>query len=97
MNEALGKVKGFEEISEWTYNHHERLDGSGYPRGLKGDELDFNSRLLACLDIYQALGEDRPYRKAMSHEEAMSIMRQMVKDGKIDGEITEDIEKCVHM
>lgn len=97
VKESLGKVKGFEEISEWTYNHHERLDGSGYPRGLKGDELDFNSRLLACLDIYQALGEDRPYRKAMSHEEAMSIMRQMVRDGQIDGGITEDIEKCVHM
>jgi len=55
------------------------------------------ARLLACLDIYQALGEDRPYRKAMSHEEAMSIMRQMVRDGQIDGGITEDIEKCVHM
>lgn len=95
--ESLEKVQGFEDITEWAFNHHERLNGTGYPRGLHADELDFNSRLLACLDIYQALGEDRPYRKAMSHGEAMTIMRKMVQEGLIDGDITEDIEACVIM
>jgi len=89
--ECLAKVQGFAEISEWAYNHHEKLDGTGYPRGLHAVEIDFNSRLLACLDICQALGEKRPYRKALSHEDAMLILRQMAHDGLIDVNITEDI------
>jgi len=89
----LEKIHGFDEISEWAYNHHEKLNGTGYPRGLSADKLDFNSRLLACLDIYQALGEIRPYREAMSHDESITIMRNMVKDGLIDSKITEDIAK----
>ena len=88
---SLEQVQGFSEISEWAYNHHEKLNGTGYPRGLQVDQLDFNSRLLACLDIYQALGEERPYRKAMSHDESITILRQMAQDGLIDPEITEDI------
>ncbi|SHE60815.1 HD-GYP domain-containing protein [Alkalibacter saccharofermentans] len=89
----LEEVQGFGEISEWAYNHHEKLNGTGYPRGLGADELDFNSRLLACLDIYQALGEIRPYREAMTHDESIKIMRRMVDEGLIDPEITEDIAK----
>ncbi len=88
---SLEKVQGFDEISEWAYNHHEKINGTGYPRGLYADELDFNSRLLACLDIYQALGEDRPYRKAMDHDDAIIILHQMAQDGLIDAEITKDI------
>jgi HD-GYP domain-containing protein (c-di-GMP phosphodiesterase class II) len=93
----LEKVQGFGEISEWAYNHHEKLNGTGYPRGLSADELDFNSRLLACLDIYQALGEIRPYREAMTHDESIKIMRHMVGNGLIDPEITEDIAKQLHI
>ncbi len=89
--QSLVKVQGFAEISEWAYNHHEKLDGTGYPRGLSADKLDFNSRLLACLDIYQALSERRPYREAMTHDESIKIMSRMVKDGLIDNDITEDI------
>ncbi|MDW7656045.1 MAG: HD domain-containing phosphohydrolase [Bacillota bacterium] len=87
----LEQVQGFAEISEWAYNHHEKLNGTGYPRGLYAEELDFNSRLLACLDIYQALGEIRPYRKALTHDESIKIMTRMVEDGLIDPDITEDI------
>ena len=89
----LEKVQGFAEISEWAYNHHEKLNGTGYPRGLDAEKLDFNSRLLACLDIYQALGEIRPYRQALTHDESITIMRRMVEDGLIDPSITEDIAK----
>ena len=91
--QSLEKVQGFAEISEWAYNHHEKLNGTGYPRGLSAENLDFNSRLLACLDIYQALSEMRPYRGAMTHDESIKIMRRMVEDGLIDPDITEDIAK----
>lgn len=89
---CLKGIKGFEDIAEWTYNHHEKLDGSGYPRGLTENQLDFYSKLLACLDIYQALREDRPYRNAMSHTEAVKILEQMAEDNLIDNKIVSDIK-----
>lgn len=89
--EALAKLQGFEDISEWIYNHHEKLNGEGYPRGLTARDIDFPSRLITCLDIYQALKEPRPYRRAMTHNETICIMRQMAADGLIDAGITEDV------
>ncbi|MDF2545350.1 MAG: hypothetical protein K0R93_248 [Anaerosolibacter sp.] len=89
---CLQLIRGFEDIAEWAGNHHEKLDGTGYPRGLSSNQLDFHSRLLACLDIYQALREERPYRKEMSHTEAMSILRRMANENLIDAEIVKDID-----
>lgn len=91
--ECLNKIVGFEEITCWIYNHHEKLDGSGYPRGINEAELDFNSRLIACLDIFVALQEDRPYRKGMTLFESFKIMQEMVDTHKIDGKIFKDIKK----
>ncbi len=80
---CLQGIRGFKEITKWASNHHEKLDGSGYPEGLRGKNLDFNSRLIACLDIYQALRENRPYRQAMDHKKAMEIMKSMVDAGQL--------------
>lgn len=90
---ALEQVSGFEDLTEWASNHHEKLNGSGYPLGKSADELDFNSRLMACLDIYQALIEERPYRTPLSHESAMRIMENMVENHLIDGIIVLDIDQ----
>lgn len=89
---VLSRLDGFEDITEWAANHHEKLDGSGYPYGKTAKELDFNSRLMGCLDIYQALTEDRPYREGMSHKKALKIMSDMVGTGRIDGSIVEDVD-----
>lgn len=89
---ALQEIKGFEEITDWAANHHEKLNGKGYPLGKSAKELDFNSRLLACLDIYEALTEERPYRKALMHGEAMEILQNMKDDGFIDDRIVQDID-----
>ena len=59
--ELLSGAAGLGDIVEWAANHHEKLDGRGYPLGKTGAELDFNSRLMACIDIYQAVNEERPY------------------------------------
>ncbi|MBK5263040.1 MAG: HD domain-containing protein [Peptostreptococcaceae bacterium] len=88
---CLQDISGFEEITKWASNHHEKLDGSGYPEGLMAKDLDFNSRLIACLDIYQALREDRPYRKSMDHNKAMEILNGMVGVGELDHTIVDDI------
>ena len=89
---ALQGIKGFENIVEWASNHHEKLNGDGYPFGKDASELDFNSRLMGCLDIYQALTEDRPYRPSLSHKVAMRILTDMKNDSFIDSKITEDID-----
>ena len=54
--------------------HHEKWDGSGYPNGLKGEEIPLQGRLMAIVDVYDALVANRPYRKAISHEEAVKII-----------------------
>lgn len=88
---SLQEIQGFEDITEWAANHHEKLNGRGYPYGKNERELDFNSRLMACLDIYQALCEERPYRKPMRHEDAAGILRNMAAEGSLDGKIVEDV------
>ncbi len=93
---CLQEIKEFDLITEWASNHHEKLNGTGYPRGLAGEEIDFYSRILACLDIYQALREDRPYRDAMSHIEAMVLLTQMAEENLIDGSIVRDIDIIFH-
>lgn len=89
---SLSKIDGFEEITEWAANHHEKLNGKGYPYGKTYKDLDFNSRLMGCIDIYQALTEDRPYRKSLNHKETLDIMNSMVKEGFIDKNIVVDID-----
>lgn len=88
---SLREISGFEQITEWAANHHEKLNGTGYPYMKKAEELDFNSRLMGCLDIYEALTEDRPYRRSLSHETAIGIMDQMHKEKLIDESIVNDI------
>lgn len=89
----LARIKGIDDIVKWAGHHHEKLDGKGYPFGLTADELSREERLMACVDIYQALVEPRPYKAGMSHEEAVKIMKNMVDMGKIDGDITRDIDQ----
>ncbi len=55
--------------------HHEKWDGTGYPRGLKGEEIPIEARIFAIADVYDALTHNRPYRKARSHEEALAYIR----------------------
>jgi HD-GYP domain-containing protein (c-di-GMP phosphodiesterase class II) len=86
---------GLDEVRIWAANHHEKLDGSGYPLGKKGEDLDFNSRRLACLDSYQAVREERPYHPARNHGDTMEILRDMAEKGAIDGGIVKDIDKAL--
>jgi HD-GYP domain-containing protein (c-di-GMP phosphodiesterase class II) len=85
-------TEGFSDISAWAWMHHENLDGTGYPCGITGEEMPFESQILAVLDKYQALTEDRPYRGSLSHVKALSILRDLAKHGKINGAIVEDVD-----
>ena len=57
-------------------HHHERLDGLGYPSGLKNGEIPLSARIIAIADAYQALTSDRPYRKAYSKKKALEILQK---------------------
>ena len=71
--------------------HHEKLDGSGYPDGLKGENIPAVARALTVVDIYDALVSDRPYRKAIPKEKAFEILRGEASEGKLDKEIVEHL------
>lgn len=88
----LSQVKEIPDILEWASNHHEKLNGKGYPRGLAEKELSFEDQLMAVVDIYQALTEKRPYKDGMSHERTMSILLEMTEKGELNGKIVRDID-----
>lgn len=62
-------------IAEMIHQHHERLDGSGYPLGLVGDAILLEARIIAVADTYEAMAHDRPYRKAPGHDKALTVLR----------------------
>jgi len=90
---CLEPIPGFENITEWAANHHEKLGGGGYPMGLGKKDLDFNARLMTVLDIYQALTEERPYRQSLSHQQSMAIIGKLRDNGDVDGEIVGDVDR----
>jgi HD-GYP domain-containing protein (c-di-GMP phosphodiesterase class II) len=59
-------------VADYILSHHERWDGRGYPRGIEGEQIPLLSRLLAIVDAYDAMTEDRVYRRAMTNEQALS-------------------------
>lgn len=67
---------GLTEEAEWVRHHHERVDGGGYPSGLRGDEIPFEARILFIADSFEAMTSDRPYRAGMSVEEALGELRR---------------------
>ncbi len=78
----------FSHIPEIAWAHHEKLDGTGYPRGLKAPAIPLQSRMMAIADIYDALvAWDRPYKRAVSTERALAILADEAKDGKLDQQL----------
>ncbi len=78
-------MKGIPEIA---YGHHEKLDGSGYPRGLTGEQIPIQARMMTISDIYDALtAQDRPYKRAVPPTKALDILHDEAGQGKLDGEL----------
>jgi len=89
-------LRSFRHVLPIIRHHHEKQDGSGYPDGLKGENIPLTARILQITDIYDALTTDRPYRKALPLDKALSIMREEVKRGWWDGPILDEFEAVVH-
>jgi putative two-component system response regulator len=88
-------LKSFRSVVPIIRHHHEKIDGSGYPDGLKGDAVPLTARILQTVDIYDALTTDRPYRKAMAPDRAFALMREEVKRGWWDGALVDELEAMV--
>jgi HD-GYP domain-containing protein (c-di-GMP phosphodiesterase class II) len=86
--------KSMRNIPKIAGCHHEKLDGSGYPNGLKDQEIPLPSKMMAVADIYDALtAADRPYKKAVPLEKALKILEYEVKDNHIDGDLLDLFRK----
>ncbi len=85
--EILRRVELSPEVIAFVGGHHEKLDGSGYPLGLKGDEITIFPRIASVADIYDAVTSDRPYRKGMTVEEALALLEREADAGQIDREV----------
>ncbi len=91
--------KKLRNVSYYASSHHERIDGAGYPFGLKGDGIPLQARIIALADIFDALtAKDRPYKKGKTLAEAIKIMGNMVKDNHIDRDLFElFIKERIHL
>jgi putative two-component system response regulator len=88
-------LKSFRHVLPIIRQHHEKLDGSGYPDGLKGEEIALTAQIMQTVDIYDALSTARPYRKALSPKEAFAIIYSEVKKGWWNEELVNLLEKVV--
>jgi len=92
--EILARISAFEDVARIAGAHHERLDGSGYHRGLTAAELDQPSRILAVADVAEALSAERPYRPALGADEVLEIMRRDANRG-LDGHAFVALEQAL--
>lgn len=88
-------LRSFRHIINPIRHHHELLDGSGYPDGLKADQIPLVTRVLTVSDILDALTTNRPYRKALNREDAKKEFSSMVEKGKLDGQVVSALFKLM--
>jgi len=83
----LEQIEGFENIVEYAANHHEKMDGTGYPYRIPGERMSELERAMAICDVYQALTEERPYRASLSPDRVWSIIDGMTERGHLDASL----------
>lgn len=96
--QILRRVGGFEELALWAAEHHESLNGSGYPFHLKAGEIPMEARIIKVADIFQALAQRRPYRAPMPVPQILDLLRTMQAENEVDGTIVDTValhlEEC---
>src|SRR5580704_13180823 len=81
-------TESLQSVPDIAHAHHEKLDGTGYPRRLKADQIPVQSRMMTISDIYDALTAfDRPYKKAVDNTRALDILNDEAKQGKLDNDL----------
>jgi len=97
----LAKVEGFEDLANWVGHHHEFEDGFGYPDRLVSKDINKGTRILQLADIFCALTEHRPYRRALSSIEITAELDNLVRKNKLEEcmvkQITDNIDQFVSL
>jgi putative two-component system response regulator len=88
-------LKSFRFVLPIIRHHHEKLNGSGYPDGLEGDQIPLTARIMQVTDVYDALTTNRPYRASLTRERAFEIMREEVSRGWWDGDLVNTLQALV--
>lgn len=88
----LKNIRGLERISLWALQHHERMDGTGYPFQSKGADLSFEARIVAVADVFQALAQERPYRGPLQQKVIMTLLKLEAEEGKLDEKVVSAVE-----
>ncbi len=90
-------LRSLEPVLPIIKHHHERYDGSGYPAGLEAEQIPLTARLVAIVDVYEALRSKRAYRDEMSHSEAMKILSKETEERKFDRELLEHFKSMMEI
>lgn len=102
--EMIGKVLGQYDLSALPgalvlcnviRHHHERLDGSGYPEGLKGEEISLEGRIVAVADVIDEVVSRRPYHHSCTIQEGLAVVQQQADDGRLDGDCVAELEQVL--
>ena len=93
--EIINILPSLKRVASLIRHHHERYDGSGYPDGVRGQDIDLGARILAVADVFDAMTTDRPYRKAFSFKDAFDELERN-KGTQFDPEIVEHMRKIIH-
>ena len=99
MLEQLPWPRHLKHVPEYAGGHHERMDGKGYPKGLKREDMSVQARMMGIADIFEALtASDRPYKKGMKLSQAIGIMQKFKDTGHIDPDLFDVfIRQGVHL
>lgn len=101
LHPALGQqicspLKALQEVGDIIRHHHEKLDGSGYPDGLCGEQISLNARIVSIVDIFDALTTERSYRAALPVTESLLIMKEEAAQGKLDSQLLKEFEALLY-
>ncbi len=86
---ALENIHSFDSITAWSANHHEKIDGKGYPYHLSGGDISLGSRIMAASDVFTAITENRPYRVGMNPQSTQKILNSMVLQSALDPDVVD--------
>lgn len=91
--QILRQIRGFEELALWAAQHHESLNGKGYPFHSTAQQIPLEARIIRVADVFQALAQRRPYRAPMPMPEILNVLRKMQADNEVDGTIVDTVER----
>lgn len=96
--QVLRRIDGLADIALWASYHHETTDGAGYPFRRGGSDLGIEARIIAVADIFQALAQDRPYRRALPPDRILAHLRELAGNNKLDADVValvaQDLDNC---